>query len=451
MIVSIGLMSGTSMDGIDVAMLETDGQGHIKELGHTSLSYAHPFKILLKAAEYAVRQCEGDLNRARAYYPRAIVDYLSGELKMSTTCLNHKLTQLTAYLHGEHAVTDAIHLDQVIQHSTQLHASAVQKLLQMTAYTPSQIDVVGYHGQTLFHRPSIGKTVQVGDGQALAEQLGIAVVNDFRRRDVAAGGQGAPFAPIYHQALAIRDNKIPVAVVNCGGIANMTLINSANESDLIGFDTGPGNGLIDRLIRQRTNGEEDMDADGKYGKQGTVNYTLLDMLYKKAIIKEGKNYFASYPPKSLDYGDMTLIPELDAAQLPLEDACKTLEAFTADTIVQSLKLSTTTLPEHWILAGGGWKNPVIREELEQRLQQKIGDTVTVQTADDAGWHSQALEAQIFAYLAVRSLKNLPISVPGTTRVPQPLSGGHAYMPSGGGTEVVTALCRLNPSVLNGYR
>lgn len=451
MIVSIGLMSGTSMDGIDAALLETDGMGHIVELGHTALAYAPPFKVLLKAAEFAVRRCEGDMHRARDIYTRAITDYLSTELKIPATHLNHKLTLLAIYLYGPDAKPDAIQLDDVIHHSTQLHAQAVQQLLANTGYEASQIDVIGYHGQTLFHRPAMGITVQVGDGQALADQLGIAVVNDFRRRDVAAGGQGAPFAPIYHQALAIRDNKIPLAVVNCGGIANMTLIHSEHEADLVGFDTGPGNGLIDRLIRQRTNGEEDMDADGKYGKHGAVNQSLLDMLYKKAIIKEGKNYFASYPPKSLDYGDLTLIPELGAPHIPLEDACKTLEAFTADTIVQSLTLTPNTIPQHWILAGGGWKNPVIREELEQRLQQKMGEAVTVQTADDAGWHSQALEAQIFAYLAVRSLKNLPISTPGTTRVPHPLSGGHAHMPRCGGSATVAHLCRLNPSVLTGYR
>lgn len=448
---SIGLMSGTSMDGIDAALLETDGSGVINELGHTSISYEPQFKILLKSAEYAVRKCTGDLNKARTYYSQAVKDYLKNELNMLEINISNKLTNLSSYLHGLDQSAMPITLDEVIQHSTQLHGMAVKKLLQEKGLDAKQIDVVGYHGQTLFHRPSIGVTVQVGDGQYLAEQLGITVVNDFRSRDVASGGQGAPFAPLYHQALAIRDKKMPVAVVNCGGIANISLIRSADELDLIGFDTGPGNGLVDRLIRQRTNGEANMDTDGQYGKQGKVDKQIFASLYEKSILKDGKNYFQTMPPKSLDYGDMDLIPALASHSLSLEDACRTLEAFTADTIVNSLELLKAEIPQHWILAGGGWKNPVIRYELEARLSQKLGASVHIQTADEAGWNSQALEAQIFAYLAIRSLKNQPISVPGTTRVPEPLSGGHAYLPSTGATETVKKLIQANPSVLNGYQ
>lgn len=448
---SVGLMSGTSMDGIDAALLETDGSGIIKELGHASISYEPRFKILLKSAEYAVRKCTGDLDKARDYYSQAIKDYLKNELNMLELNISNKISNLSSYIHKVDNCDLPITLDEVIRHSTKLHGVAVKKLLKEKGYDAKQIDIVGYHGQTLFHRPSIGITVQVGDGQYLAEQLGITVVNDFRSRDVAAGGQGAPFAPLYHQALAIRDKKIPLAVVNCGGIANITLISSANELDLIGFDTGPGNGLIDRLIRQRTNGEENMDGDGKYGKQGKVDKKIFDALYEKSIIKDGKNYFQKTPPKSLDYGDIDLIPELSSDTLSLEDACRTLEAFTADTIVNSLELLNAEIPQHWILAGGGWKNPVIRHELDQRLNQKLGANVQILTADEAGWNSQALEAQIFAYLAVRSLQNKPISVPGTTHVPEPLSGGRAYVPNTGPTEIVKNLLQTNPFVLNGYQ
>lgn len=444
---SVGLMSGTSMDGIDAALLETDGSGVIKELGHTSISYKPQFKILLKSAEYAVRKCIGDLDKAKDYYSQAIKDYLKNELKLLEINITNNISHLSSYLHG--APDLIITLDEVIQYSTQLHAIAVNKLLKEKGYDAKQIDVVGYHGQTLFHRPSIGITVQVGDGQYLAEQLGIAVVNDFRSRDVAAGGQGAPFAPLYHQALAIRDKKIPAAVVNCGGIANISLISSSNELDLIGFDTGPGNGLIDRLIRQRTNGKENMDTDGKYGKRGKINKKIFNALYERSIIKDGRNYFQITPPKSLDFGDMDIIAELTSVSLA--DACRTLEAFTADTIVNSLELLRATIPQHWILAGGGWENPIIRHELEQRLRKKLGSTVQIQTANEAAWNNQALEAQTFAYLAVRSLQNQLISVPGTTQVPEPLSGGHAYIPSIGPTEKVKELIQINPSVLNGYQ
>ncbi len=445
---SIGLMSGTSMDGIDASLLETDGSGSlIKDLGHTSISYSYEFKILLKAAEYTIRNCLGNMQHAQSSYLPLLAEYLTKELKISD--VNGIITKLSAYLYGHKNNEQPITLNNIIQHSTQLHGKTVKKLLKETGYSATQIDVVGYHGQTMFHRPSIKVSVIIGDGQCLANELGITVVSEFRSRDVAAGGEGAPFAPLYHQALAIRDHKIPLAVVNCGGIANITVINSANESDLIAFDTGPGNGLIDRFVRQRTAGKETMDVDGKYGKCGVIHNDILIALNEKSIIKDGKNYFAQKPPKSLDIGDMVLIPELEA--LSIEDACATLEAFTADSIVNSFKLTSARLPQHWILAGGGWHNPVIRRELDNRLKRIAGDNINICTADKIGWNSQAMEAQIFAYYAVRSLQNKPLSLPGTTRVPTPLSGGHAYVPNSGATQAVIQLIQANPAVLSGYK
>jgi anhydro-N-acetylmuramic acid kinase len=424
---SIGLMSGTSMDGIDCALLETDGSAHVvKELGNTSISYDARFKILLKAAEYAIRTCAGNMPQARSYYTQAIKDYLLEEIKIESASLENKISELSAYLHGPQGKHKHILLDEVIRHSTDLHAKAVKKLLNEKGYQAKQIGVVGYHGQTMLHQPSIKISVIVGDGQYLANLLGIKVVNDFRSRDIAAGGQGAPFAPLYHQALAIRDHKLPLLVVNCGGIANLSIIPNANEADLIAFDSGPGNGLIDRLMRQRTQGEESMDQDGRYGQQGTVDQTIIKALYAQSINRQGQNYFSLLPPKSLDIADMQLIPEL--AALSLEDACRNLEAFTADTIVESLDLLNIDCPHYWILAGGGWNNPVIRYELEQRLMRKFKNKIKVLHANEAGWNSQAMEAQIFAYLAVRSLQNQALSLPMTTGVPEPLSGGCLYLP-----------------------
>ncbi len=449
MLRSIGLMSGTSMDGIDAALLETDGAETIKEVGHTSISYDDQFKILLKAAEYTIRTCAGDVEAAASNYSQALKDYLVNEAKMMEINVSGKIAELSAYLHGSEYGHQPITLDEVIQHSTYLHGKVVTQLLKETGQDAYQIDVVGYHGQTMFHRPSIKTSIIVGNGQELANQVGITVVNDFRRCDVAAGGQGAPFAPLFHYALARRDNKIPVAVVNCGGIANITFIPSEEEADLLAFDTGPGNGLIDKLVRQRTNNKENMDADGRYGAQGKVDEKILESLYATSIIKEGKNYFAMQPPKSLDIGDMALISMLDS--LSLEDACATLEAFTADTIVNSLQFSTGELPRCLILAGGGWNNKTILGELKHRLHKKIGSEVEILTADEAKWNSKALEAQIFAYLAVRSLQGKALSLPRTTGVPQQLSGGHAYTPSNGPTEKVTQLLDRNPLVLAGYR
>lgn len=414
-------MSGTSMDGIDAALLSTDGSANlIKDLGNTSLAYTPAFKTLIKAAEYSVRKCQGNMPDAANYFWQGLHDYLKLELQTADADIPNQIAELNQYLQHE-ATTAPITLEEVIQHSTYLHGLAVKNLLAKTGYSAQQIDVIGYHGQTLFHRPKQKISIIVGNGELLAALTGITVVNDFRRCDIEAGGEGAPLAPLYHQALAVRDKKIPVAVVNCGGIANITLISSANELDLIAFDTGPGNGLIDRLVKQRTRGKEHMDKNGQYGKQGRIHADVLTALYASSIIKDKQNYFSATPPKSLDIGDMQLIPELEA--LSLEDACATLEAFTADSIIKSLELLSVDIPHHWILAGGGWHNPVIRQELNQRLQRQLNATPQIQTADEAGWNSQAMEAQIFAYLAVRSLQKKSLSVPGATGVPKPLSGG----------------------------
>lgn len=421
---SLGLMSGTSMDGIDAALLETDGSAQlIRPLGHTLLSFEPQSRLLLKSAEYAVRQQAGNMQKARQHYPAALGEYLQKNLGMSEAAVRCQLSELACFLYAADRVPA---LDDVIQHSTELHAKAIRKLLWETGYAASRIDVIGYHGQTLFHSPAMKISVVVGHAQYLADQLGMTVVHDFRSRDIENGGQGAPLAPLYHQALAIRDKKMPVAVVNCGGIANMTLAGSDREADLIGFDTGPGNGLIDSFVRQRTQGRENMDTDGHYGIKGKVNGPVMKVLYEKSIVRAGQNYFRMPPPKSLDIGDMILVPELDL--LSLEDACATLAVFTAETIIDSLAWVNTACAKYWILTGGGWRNPVIYQTLKEKLQARDA-SCQVLRADEAGWNSQAMEAQIFAWLAVRSLQNRPLSFPGTTGVSEAVSGGQTCFPS----------------------
>lgn len=403
------------MDGVDAALIETDGTPSLlRELDFASLAYDSRFSLLLKATEFAVRQCDGDLAKVKSGFINWIHLY----------CNTHRIEASTILSYFPQS--SSIRYDDITRHSTLLHIDVIRQLLQKAKRCAEEIDVVGYHGQTLFHQPQTKCSIMMGDPQYMADQLGIQVIYDFRRNDINAGGQGAPFAPLYHQALAVRDNRLPLAVVNCGGISNITLINSAEEIDVIGFDTGPGNALIDSLVRSRTNGLQQMDLNGEYGSRGRVNECVMQALYEKAIIRDSQNYFSQCPPKSLDYGDMRLISELEA--LSIEDACATLEAFTADTIVSSLNLIDVPVPSVWILAGGGWKNPVIRHELVVRLRQRYGSHIHVMTADEAGWNGQALEAQIFAYFAVRSLLNKPLSVPGTTRVPYPLSGGAAFVP-----------------------
>lgn len=418
----VGLMSGTSMDGIDAAVIKTDGHMYIEEIGYISVAY-HPYiQQLLKAAEALVRQYQGTLEQViKVDFEVTLNQYLQKTLNLSEVDVIIHIHAIKKYL-GIKKVS----FETVIQLSTNLHSETVVEVLKKCHLKPHQIYTIGYHGQTLYHNPKQKITMQIGDGQQLASSTGIEVVSDFRAKDVQAGGQGAPFAPLYHQALAVRDGKIPLAVLNCGGISNITVIKDANPESLVGFDPGPGNGLIDQFVRLRTQGKDAMDMDGKYGCHGKVDPIVLEALRQKAVWENGQNYLSKIPPKSLDVGDLHLVPELD--QLSLEDGCATLEAFTADAIVQSLDFMQPPYPKHWILAGGGWYNPAIKQELMRRLKDRIGQDADIKTADEAGWNSRALEAQIFAYLAVRHLKGLPTSYPGTTGVSVPIVGGQSFKP-----------------------
>lgn len=368
---SIGLMSGTSMDGIDAALLRTDGKDVIEEICSISLSYTNKERSLLKEAESSIR-----------------AGITSGRVSEEI------IREIEAF-------------------STMLHIEAVNQLLTKANYTNKDVDIIGYHGQTMYHKPKDKISIILGDGKLMAKSCNIPVINDFRRNDINHGGRGAPFAPIYHLALSKRDKKIPSVIVNCGGIANITIITDDDPLNIKACDTGPGNGLIDRLVYMRTGGMEFMDENGKYGSKGSVNKDVLDMLYANSIMQDGVNFFDLYGPKALDINDMNLIPEIEA--LSIEDACRTLEAFTADSIVRG---AGDNFPKKWILAGGGWNNPVILNELKVRLNDS-----EIVTADEIGWNSKALEAQIFAYLAVRSKKWLNLSFPNTTGVSTALSGG----------------------------
>ncbi|MES2219235.1 MAG: anhydro-N-acetylmuramic acid kinase [Pseudomonadota bacterium] len=432
---SIGLMSGTSMDGIDAALLNTDGKTAITELGNVFLPYSPELKILFKAIEYAARLAMGNLELAAQNFPATLVEHLKNSLGLPDVLIASKVKELASYFHQQQ--NPAVTFSQIVLRSTELHAEAVQQLLKKTGFTASEIDVIGYHGQTLLHKPANKISLQVGDGKLLAELTGITTVNDFRSRDIAFGGQGAPFAPLYHQALAVRDKKIPTAVINCGGIANITFITGEDPLSVVGFDTGPGNGLIDQCVRQATHGLEYMDFNGQYGLQGKVHNEMIAALYQHAVMLMSDNYFTRRPPKSLDIGDLYFLPKLHELSLP--DACRTLAAFTADSIVEALHVFNKIIPKYIVLAGGGWNNPVIRFELETRLKRKIPDKIAIMTADEMGWNSQAMEAQVFAYLAVRSLLNLPISMPAITAVSQPLSGGIMHLSPFGPTEAVAKI------------
>lgn len=370
----IGLMSGTSTDAIDVALIETDGRtisvtrgrnGYVDPLGPVgSRPYSAEERALLQRA---MREAERmDDRTARP------------------GCL---------------AEAEAL--------VTRLHAEVVEAFLADPAV--GAVDLVGFHGQTVLHRPKEGLTVQLGDGVELARRLGVPVVYDLRAEDVAAGGQGAPLVPIFHRALGEACGfEPPFAVLNVGGIANVTFI-GRDEGRFLGFDTGPGNAQIDDLMRDRAGC--DFDEDGATAARGRPDQDLLAWLLAHP-------YFAEPPPKSLD---RNWFSHRLVGKLSLEDAAATLTAFTAAAVERALAW-TDEAPRRWIVAGGGCRNATLMRMLGERL------AVEIVSADEIGWSSSHLEAQAFAYLAARNLAGLPITFPSSTGVEVPLTGGTLARP-----------------------
>ena len=359
MIRALGLMSGTSLDGVDAAILHTDGED-VAQLGPAlTMPYEEDVRALLRRATEAVREAG----------PHAPLPDIARE--------------------AEHALTIA-------------HATTVQRLLDEAAMDGNGVDVIGFHGQTVLHAPDRRRTIQIGDGPLLATRTGIDVVYDFRTADVAAGGQGAPLAPVYHRALARGLNpEGPVAVLNIGGVANVTWI--GRDGGLLAFDTGPGNGLLDDWTRLHTG--RAMDEDGRLARSGRVREDVLGSLLDHP-------YFDALPPKSLDRHDFSIQP---ARGLSPEDGAATLAAFTAVAVALSVQ-HMPEAPTRWLVCGGGRRNPVLLEALRTRLPR-------VEPVEAAGWRGDALEAEAFAYLAARALKGLPSSLPETTGVPEPMTAG----------------------------
>ena len=362
---ALGLMSGTSLDGVDAAILRTDGEHGIEPGPALFLPYSRDLKIFVRRA-------------------------------------------IKAALEGRDGAAD---IGKASAEVTAAHVEAVIALLNKAGLKRTQIDVIGFHGQTILHRPKrspedVGRSWQIGDARLLAEETRIDVVADFRSNDIAEGGEGAPLAPVYHGALARalqRDH--PVGILNLGGVANITFAPSAgNELGLLAFDCGPGNGLIDQWTELKTGAA--MDENGALAKSGQVHSEVLRMMLLNPFIRRR-------PPKSLDRYDFKLDPVL---ALSAADGAATLTAFTAACV----RASIAHLPEppgEWIAAGGGRRNPSLMTALQKALE------APVRTAEEAGWRGDDLEAECFAYLAVRALRRLPITFPRTTRAPRPLTGG----------------------------
>jgi anhydro-N-acetylmuramic acid kinase len=298
--------------------------------------------------------------------------------------------------------------------STVLHAGAVNMFLDANDIDRASIDVVGFHGQTVLHRPAEKLTVQIGNGAQLAAETGLPVVYDFRAADVAAGGQGAPFVPVFHRAMVrLLDQPGPIAVLNIGGVANLTYIDG--DAALIACDIGPGNALIDDFMRLRTGSPH--DSEGRAAAAGQVDEGAVERILAHP-------FFAKPPPKSLDRNAFhhSIGQDAKLAGKSLEDGAATLTAVTAAAIARSVALLPRA-PASFIVAGGGIRNPVLMGMLTQRVAP-----ASVTTADAVGWSADSLEAQGFAYLAVRSLNGLPLSFPTTTGVPHQMPGGVVARP-----------------------
>ena len=290
---------------------------------------------------------------------------------------------------------------------TERHAEAVRQLLSLAKREKSEIAIVGFHGQTIHHAPARRQTVQIGDGGLLAKLTGIDVVNDFRSADVQAGGQCAPLAPVYHLARAQGFPK-PVAVLNLGGVGNVTWI--GEDGALLAFDTGPANALLDDWALRHTG--KPVDVGGALAASGQASSAALAKL-------KSDPYFALSAPKSLDRQDFKALADAALSGLGPADGAATLVAFTAWSVAESLR-QFPEAPREWLVCGGGRHNPAIMRALRALLR------CPVRPADEVGWNGDALEAQAFAFMAVRSLRGLPLSFPGTTGVPKPMPGGRLH-------------------------
>jgi anhydro-N-acetylmuramic acid kinase len=359
---AIGLMSGTSLDGVDVALIQTDGERVLALAESLTL----PYSASERADLFTCLEGTGDVEAS---------------------------SRMLALRHGE----------------------AVEALLSKSAIKREEVGLLGFHGQTIFHAPEQRKTVQIGDAALLANQTGISVIHDFRSRDVAAGGQGAPLVPLYHAALwrsgffdaplgaagLSRDSAL--AVLNIGGVANITYLDSQH---IIACDTGAGNALIDDWVHRHTGLA--CDEGGKIAAAVAPSDGVLEQLLAHP-------FFAVAPPKSLDRNAFAKFAAPLIEPMELGVGAATLTAFTAASIARIIP-HLPAPPQLWLLAGGGRHNPTLMHEIKKRL-------FNVVPIEDAGLNGDALEAQAFGFLAVRSLYGYPLSLPTTTGVPEPMTGG----------------------------
>lgn len=349
----IGLMSGTSADGVDAALIRTDGVNHVEPVMGTHVRY-----------DDALRQ--------------SILDLMQGK--------------------GDEAV--------VAQALTAVHARAVHELMGQANLHRDDVALIGFHGQTTKHEPEHGRTTQIGNAQWLADSTGIPVVFDFRSNDMKHGGQGAPLVPLYHAALSSALEK-PLMVVNIGGVANVTWLGV--DGSIEAMDCGPGNALIDDWMGTHTGAR--CDTNGAAAKRGITNEATVKDFLRNA-------FFVQNRARSLDrnHFKVSLVEGMG-----MEDGAATLTAITAAAIGWSAR-AMPELPKQLLVTGGGRHNPILMRMIAERSGLPTAPVETV------NWQGDMLEAEAFAYLAVRSVRGLPLSLPSTTGVREPVTGGVLFNP-----------------------
>jgi anhydro-N-acetylmuramic acid kinase len=353
----IGLMSGTSRDGVDAALIKTDGLSSVEPVAFQFEPYPDYLRSIITNA------CDIAMGRTQ---PQV-----------------HPIIEQCETALGER------------------HLAVIQALLKKASVLASEISLIGLHGHTIAHRADLGWTWQIGKPEFLANQLDIPVMSNMRQYDVMFGGQGAPLIPVFHRAL-FADTSQPVAVLNLGGVANLTFIGT--DGALHAFDCGMANALIDDWMSRKTN--YSFDKGGEFAANGTVDQKVLHSMLDHP-------FFSASVPKSLDRKDFSL-DLVDG--LSAQDGAATLTAFSAKAVAMGLD-QFPARPKRLIVCGGGRKNSTMIRMIEQYCE------ISTVMTDELGWDGDAIEAQGFAYLAYRCLHGLPITYPGTTGVAEPMSGG----------------------------
>ena len=362
LITSIGLMSGTSSDGIDASIIKSDGENKVHFIGNEFLPYDKKIKLKIRSLKEKIILIK-DLEKN----------------KLEINILEKEITLL--------------------------HARIVNSIIEKYEVNKFKIDLIGFHGHTIFHSFKKNKTKQIGDGMFLSKLTKLNVVNNFRKNDIENKGQGAPLVPIFHKLIQTKLKlKVPLVFVNIGGISNLTYIGKKKE--IVSLDTGPGNFLIDKILQLKSKNKIQFDKDGAIAFTGTVDKNILNSYLSDPFYK-------SLPPKSLDVNDFDLSL---LKKKKIKNSITTLSELTSLTIVNALNFFNVK-PNEIILCGGGRKNKYISERIKKL------SNISTNKIDKYKINGDFIESQAFAYLAIRSFLKKPISFPKTTGVLKPSTGG----------------------------